>query len=325
MRKPKITVIGGGTGIPVILNSLRTEDVDITAVVTAADDGGSSGEIRNAMQQTPPGDLRNVLVAMSDMPRFYENVFQYRFNDNDGPLAGHPLGNLIIAGISEMQGSTYNAIQILSKFFHTTGKIYPSSEHALTLHAVFKDGHEVVGESSIANYKGMIDYVYVTNTYNDNKPQASRKVVEEIMTSDMIVLGPGSLFTSILPNLVIPEINEALRKTKAEVVYICNIMTQYGETEQFSDSDHVSVLNRHLGQDLIDTVLVNIEKVPQDYMDRHKFDEYLIQVEHDFTGLKMGAKKVISSNFLRLENGGAFHDGQLVVEEIMNLVRERRL
>lgn len=117
MRKPKITVIGGGTGIPVILNSLRTEDVDITAVVTAADDGGSSGEIRNAMQQTPPGDLRNVLVAMSDMPRFYENVFQYRFNENDGPLAGHPLGNLIIAGISEMQGSTYNAIQILSKFF----------------------------------------------------------------------------------------------------------------------------------------------------------------------------------------------------------------
>lgn len=270
MRKPKITVIGGGTGIPVILNSLRTEDVDITAVVTAADDGGSSGEIRNAMQQTPPGDLRNVLVAMSDMPRFYENVFQYRFNENDGPLAGHPLGNLIIAGISEMQGSTYNAIQILSKFFHTTGKIYPSSEHALTLHAVFKDGHEVIGESSIAKYKGMINHVYVTNTYNDDEPKASRKVVDEIMTSDMIVLGPGSLFTSILPNLVIPEINEALRNTKAEVVYICNIMTQYGETEQFSDADHVSVLNRHLGQDLIDTILVNIEKVPQDYMDTHK-------------------------------------------------------
>ncbi|KHD44038.1 YvcK family protein [Streptococcus hongkongensis] len=325
MRKPKITVIGGGTGIPVILNSLRTEDVDITAVVTAADDGGSSGEIRNAMQQTPPGDLRNVLVAMSDMPRFYENVFQYRFNENDGALAGHPLGNLIIAGISEMQGSTYNAIQLLSKFFHITGKIYPSSEHALTLHAVFKDGHEVIGESSISDYQGMIDYVYVTNTYNDNEPQASRKVVDEIMTSDMIVLGPGSLFTSILPNLVIPEINSALKRTKAEVVYICNIMTQHGETEHFSDSDHISVLNRHLGQDLIDTVLVNIEKVPQDYMDKNKFDEYLVQVEHDFAGLTNEAKKIISSNFLRLENGGAFHDGRLVVEEIMNLVRNRCL
>ncbi|HEQ4355029.1 TPA: YvcK family protein [Streptococcus pyogenes] len=321
MKNPKMTAIGGGTGISIILKSLRNEAVDITAVVTVADDGGSSGELRNAMQLTPPGDLRNVLLAMSDMPKFYERVFQYRFNESDGALAGHPLGNLIIAGISEMQGSTYNAIQILTKFFHITGKIYPSSEQALTLHAVFKDGHEVAGESSIAEYQGMIDHVYVTNTYNDQKPQASRKVVEAILESDMIVLGPGSLFTSILPNLVIPEIKEALRQTKAEVVYICNIMTQYGETEQFSDADHVAVLNQHLGRDLIDTVLVNVAKVPQAYMNSNKFDEYLVQVDHDFAGLCRAAKRVISSYFLRLENGGAFHDGNLVVEELMNLVR----
>ncbi|HEQ8714465.1 TPA: YvcK family protein [Streptococcus pyogenes] len=321
MKNPKMTVIGGGTGISIILKSLRNEAVDITAVVTVADDGGSSGELRNAMQLAPPGDLRNVLLAMSDMPKFYERVFQYRFNENDGALAGHPLGNLIIAGISEMQGSTYNAIQILTKFFHITGKIYPSSEQALTLHAVFKDGHEVAGESSIAKYQGMIDHVYVTNTYNDQKPQASLKVVEAILESDMIVLGPGSLFTSILPNLVIPEIKEALRQTKAEVVYICNIMTQYGETEQFSDADHVAVLNQHLGRDLIDTVLVNVAKVPQAYMNSNKFDEYLVQVDHDFAGLCRAAKRVISSYFLRLENGGAFHDGNLVVEELMNLVR----
>lgn len=321
MKNPKMTVIGGGTGISIILKSLRNEAVDITAVVTVADDGGSSGELRNAMQLAPPGDLRNVLLAMSDMPKFYERVFQYRFNENDGALAGHLLGNLIIAGISEMQGSTYNAIQILTKFFHITGKIYPSSEQALTLHAVFKDGHEVAGESSIAKYQGMIDHVYVTNTYNDQKPQASRKVVEAILESDMIVLGPGSLFTSILPNLVIPEIKEALRQTKAEVVYICNIMTQYGETEQFSDADHVAVLNQHLGRDLIDTVLVNVANVPQAYMNSNKFDEYLVQVDHDFAGLCKAAKRVISSYFLRLENGGAFHDGNLVVEELMNLVR----
>ncbi|HEQ4769738.1 TPA: YvcK family protein [Streptococcus pyogenes] len=321
MKNPKMTVIGGGTGISIILKSLRNEAVDITAVVTVADDGGSSGELRNAMQLAPPGDLRNVLLAMSDMPKFYERVFQYRFNESDGALAGHPLGNLIIAGISEMQGSTYNAIQILTKFFHITGKIYPSSEQALTLHAVFKDGHEVAGESSIAKYQGMIDHVYVTNTYNDQKPQASRKVVEAILESDMIVLGPGSLFTSILPNLVISEIKEALRQTKAEVVYICNIMTQYGETEQFSDADHVAVLNQHLGRDLIDTVLVNVAKVPQAYMNSNKFDEYLVQVDHDFAGLYRAAKRVISSYFLRLENGGAFHDGNLVVEELMNLVR----
>lgn len=114
MRKPKIAVIGGGTGISVILDSLRKRDVDISAIVTVADDGGSSGELRKNTQLTPPGDLRNVLVALSDMPKFYERVFQYRFADQDGPLAGHPLGNLIIAGISEMQGSTYNAMQLLT-------------------------------------------------------------------------------------------------------------------------------------------------------------------------------------------------------------------
>ncbi|MCU9534329.1 YvcK family protein [Streptococcus sp. CSL10205-OR2] len=321
MRKPKITVIGGGTGIPVILNSLRHQNVDIVAIVTVADDGGSSGELRSVMQLVPPGDLRNVLVAMSDMPKFYEQIFQYRFHENDGALAGHPLGNLIIAGISEMQGSTYNAIQLLSKFFHVTGKIFPASEQALTLHAIFQDGHEVIGESQIANYKGMIDYVYVTNAYNDDVPKASRKVVESIMESDMIVLGPGSLFTSILPSLVIPEIKEALLKTPAEIAYVCNIMTQYGETEHFTDSDHVAVLNKHLGKDIIDTVLVNIEPVPKGYMDNNQFDEYLVQVDHDFKGLTKQVKRVISSNFLRLENGGAFHHGDLVVEELMSLIK----
>ncbi len=325
MRKPKITVIGGGTGIPVILNSLRQEEVDITAIVTVADDGGSSGAIRHVMQLTPPGDLRNVLVAMSDMPKFYERIFQYRFNAEDGALAGHPLGNLIIAGISEMQGSTYNAMQILSKFFHTTGKIYPSSEKALTLHAVFQDGQEVVGESQIAKHKGMIDHVYVANSYDDAKPTASRKVVDAIMESDMIVLGPGSLFTSILPNLVIDEIGKALCETKAEVAYVCNIMTQYGETEHFTDADHVRVLNRHLGQNFIDTVLVNVEKVPQDYMNSNQFDEYLIQVEHDFAGLQEQVPRVVSSNFLCLENGGAFHNGKSVVDELMNLIKVKEL
>ena len=323
MRKPRVTVIGGGTGIPVILRSLRKKDVDIAAVVTVADDGGSSGELRKNTQLTPPGDLRNVLVAMSDMPKFYEQVFQYRFAKEDGALAGHPLGNLIIAGISEMQGSTYNAMQLLTKFFHTTGKIYPSSDSPLTLHAVFKDGTEIAGESEIAKHGGMIDYVYATNTYNEQEPTASRKVVQTILESDMIVLGPGSLFTSILPNIMIGDIGQALRDTKAQVAYVCNIMTQRGETEHFSDSQHVEVLNRHLGTRFIDSVLVNIETVPQEYMNSNQFDEYLVQVEHDFAGLKAQVPRVISSNFLRLEKGGAFHNGDAVVEELMQLMGVR--
>ena len=325
MRRPKIAVIGGGTGISVILDSLRKKDVDIAAIVTVADDGGSSGELRKNIQQlTPPGDLRNVLVALSDMPRFYEKVFQYRFAEEDGALSGHPLGNLIIAGISEMQGSTYNAMQLLTKFFHTTGKIYPSCDTPLTLHAVFTDGSEVAGESHLAEQQGMIERVYVTNTYNDQKPVASRKVVQTILESDMVVLGPGSLFTSILPNMVIEEIGQALLKTQAEIAYVCNIMTQRGETEHFTDSDHVAVLHRHLGKAFIDTVLVNIDQVPQEYMNSNKFDEYLVQVEHDFQGLKKQVPRVISSNFLRLENGGAFHDGESVVDELMQIIQVRK-
>lgn len=323
MRKPKITVIGGGTGIPVILKSLRAKDADITAIVTVADDGGSSGEIRQALQVTPPGDLRNVLLAMSDMPRLYEKIFQYRFAESDGPLAGHPLGNLIIAGISEMQGSTYDAMRLLTRFFHTTGRIYPSSETPLTLHAVFTDGTEVVGESKIADYKGMIGHVYVTNTYNDEEPKASRQVVQSIMDSDLVVLGPGSLYTSILPNLMIPDIGKALCETEAQVVYICNIMTQRGETESFTDANHVSVLNAHLASQFVDTVLVNIEPVPKEYMNTHAFDEYLVQVKHDFQGLEEQGCRIISSNFLKLENGGAFHDGDLVVEELFNILQVR--
>ncbi|MCQ8267986.1 YvcK family protein [Streptococcus suis] len=323
MRKPKITVIGGGTGIPVILKSLRAKDADITAIVTVADDGGSSGEIRQALQVTPPGDLRNVLLAMSDMPKLYEKIFQYRFAESDGPLAGHPLGNLIIAGISEMQGSTYDAMRLLTRFFHTTGRIYPSSEAPLTLHAVFTDGTEVVGESKIADYKGMIGHVYVTNTYNDEEPKASRQVVQSIMDSDLVVLGPGSLYTSILPNIMIPDIGKALCETEAQVVYICNIMTQRGETESFTDANHVSVLNAHLASQFVDTVLVNIEPVPQEYMNTHDFDEYLVQVKHDFRGLEDQGCRIISSNFLKLENGGAFHDGDLVVEELFNILQVR--
>lgn len=323
MRKPKITVIGGGTGIPVILKSLRAKDADITAIVTVADDGGSSGEIRQALQVTPPGDLRNVLLAMSDMPRLYEKIFQYRFAESDGPLAGHPLGNLIIAGISEMQGSTYDAMRLLTRFFHTTGRIYPSSETPLTLHAVFTDGTEVVGESKIADYKGMIGHVYVTNTYNNEEPKASRQVVQSIMDSDLVVLGPGSLYTSILPNIMIPDIGKALCETEAQVVYICNIMTQRGETESFTDANHVSVLNAHLASQFVDTVLVNIEPVPKEYMNTHAFDEYLVQVKHDFQGLEEQGCRIISSNFLKLENGGAFHDGDLVVEELFNILQVR--
>lgn len=320
IRKPKIVVIGGGTGLPVILKGLRSESADITAIVTVADDGGSSGTLRSSVNIAPPGDLRNVLVALSDMPQLYEDLFQYRFREDDEFLANHSVGNLIIAALSEMKGSTYDAIRLLSTFMHVEGNIYPASEEPLTLHALFEDGMKVSGESKIAKTRKKIDHVYVTNTNNNDTPKAARKVIKAIEEADMIVLGPGSLYTSILPNLMVQEIGEAVARTEAEVVYICNIMTQKGETEHFSDANHIQVLHEHLKTKFIDTVLVNTEKVPENYMDTDTYDEYLVQVIHDFKGLRDEGCRVISADFLELRNGGVFHDGEKVVEELFRLV-----
>ncbi|EOT28974.1 gluconeogenesis factor YvcK family protein [Enterococcus saccharolyticus] len=326
IRKPKIVVVGGGTGLPVILKGLRNQGVDITAVVTVADDGGSSGQLRDSVStMTPPGDLRNVLVALSDMPKLYSDIFQYRFNKEDKFLANHALGNLIIAAMSEMRGSTYEAVQLLSKMMHVDGRVYPSSDEPLVLHAVFKDGTTAVGESKIALDRKTIDHVYVRNHANDDEPKPARKVVTSILEADMIVLGPGSLFTSILPNLMISDIGQAMLETSAETVYICNIMTQKGETEHFTDADHVRVLHQHLKAKFVDTVLVNTEPVPEGYMDTETYDEYLVQVKHDFNGLREESCRVVSTDFLELRDNGVFHDGEKVVQELLRIVYGAKL
>ena len=324
INKPKIVVIGGGTGLPVILNGLKNQGADITAVVTVADDGGSSGSLRETIKIAPPGDLRNVLVSLSEMPKVYEDLFQYRFKKEDDFLANHSIGNLIIAALTEMRGSLYEAVQLLGKIMQIDGNVYPVSEQSLTLHAKFSDGKVISGESSIAKHRGSIDNVYVSNAYNEEQPKASRKVVQAILNADMIVLGPGSLFTSILPNLMVKEVGEALTKTKAEVVYICNIMTQKGETEHFSDANHVQVLHKHLNQKFIDTVMVNIESVPENYMDFEKYDEYLVQVTHDFNALREEHCRVISADLLKLEDGGVFHDSEKVVTELFTLLYDSK-
>lgn len=320
INKPKIVVIGGGTGLPVILKGLKNESADITAIVTVADDGGSSGELVRNISMAPPGDLRNVLVSLSAMPRLYEDIFQYRFKKTDGFIGNHTVGNLIIAALSEMRGSTYEAIQLLAKMLQVEGHIYPASEEILTLHAQFTDGSIVSGESKIALEGKEIDHVFVTNTHNNEKPKAARKVIRAIEDADMIVLGPGSLYTSILPNLMIEDIGKAVVSSSAEVVYICNIMTQKGETEHFTDADHIKVLHKHLGTRFIDTVLVNIAPVPETAMDFEKYDEYLLQVAHDREGLAEEHVHVIADNFLELRDQGVFHNGKKVIEELFQIV-----
>ncbi len=319
--RPKITVIGGGTGLPVILSSLKNKDAEVTAIVTVADDGGSSGELRKMFNTVPPGDIRNVLVALSDIPEVQKNIFQYRFQSEDKSLNGHSLGNLIILATSEMHGSIYQAIQLLAKMMHVDGHIYPAAEEPLILHARYKDGTLGSGESKIARPDKTIDYVTVSTTDKENvliKP--GKKVISSIMEADMVVLGPGSLYTSILPTLMIPDVGKALMETEAQVLYISNIMTQMGETEGFTDADHVDVLCKHIGKDFLDTVLVNNADVPKEHVAKISNDEYLYQVKHNFKGLEERVPMIISNDFLNITEKGVYHDGDKVVEEILRAV-----
>lgn len=316
--RPKIVVVGGGTGLPVILQSLKEMDADVTAIVTVADDGGSSGLLREAFNAVPPGDLRNVLTALSDIPDVQKKIFQYRFNSEVESLGGHSLGNLIIAAMAEQSGNIYKAIQLLAHMMGVKGHVYPAAEEPVVLHATFTDGEQLSGESKIASAGKQIQKVTVSSMTNGDEKalRAGKKVVSSIMNADMVVLGPGSLYTSILPNLMIPEIGEAVKKTSAQVVYICNIMTQSGETETFTDADHVKVLYDHLGEPFIDVILTNIGRVPGEYIEKANEKHYLFQVKHEFNELQKLVPSIISDDFLRFEKNGVYHNGQKVAEEL---------
>ena len=321
-RRPKVVVIGGGTGLPVILNALKDKNAEITAIVTVSDDGGSSGSIRNFINVVPPGDIRNVLVSLSDISQEEKNVFQYRFDSSDSFFSGHAIGNLIIAALNEMHGNIFDAVQSLSKMMHVDGHVFPASNEPLTLNAEFVDGTTEVGETEITSKDKRIKRVWVTDTNSGAKPTAVLPVLAAIMQADAVVLGPGSLFTSILPNLMIPNLGEAVRKTSAEVIYICNIMTQRGETDHFSDAEHVQVINNHLGGHYINTALVNGAKIDMNKFHPEDYDAYLEPVRNDFAGLRKQDCRVITDDFIDQHSGLIFHDGKKVPRERINLALE---
>lgn len=313
---PKVVVMGGGTGLSVILNELKHYEVDITAIINVSDDGGSSGRLREMTKNIPPGDIRNVIVSLSKIPDRYKEIFQYRFANESDSLAGHALGNLILAAMADLNGNYFEAIQLLSHMMMTEGKVLPVSECPLTLVAQFSDGTELFGETAITSARKPIKKLQVIPTNKGDKLEAGRHVLSAIKEADLIVLGPGSLYTSILPNLLIPEVGRAVIASDAQVLYICNIMTQKGETENFSDADHVRVLHDHLGQRFVDVVLVNSENVPEELFNHPKQDENLIQVRHEFGVLNEEIPYIISDNFLDVKDNGIFHDGRKIALEI---------
>lgn len=255
-KGPKVVVIGGGTGLSVMLRGLKTKTYNITAIVTVADDGGSTGRIRQDLDIIAPGDLRNCLVALADKEGLMEKLFAHRFGGS-GNLTGHSFGNLFIAALIEVLGDVEEAMDATSKVLKVRGKVVPATAEKVSLHAELEDGRIIDGESQIPHAHGRIKRVFTT----PDKPKAIQSAVNAIEEANTIVFGPGSLYTSIIPNFCVPEIANAVLNSKAKKIYICNVMTQPGETDGYSVADHVQAINRQLGTKVIDFVLANKSEI----------------------------------------------------------------
>lgn len=255
-RGPKVVAVGGGTGLGTMLRGLKEWTSNITAIVTVADDGGSSGRLREELGILPPGDVRNTLVALADTESLMEQLFQYRFSAGNG-LRGHSFGNLFIAAMTDITGDFEQAVRESSKVLAVRGRVLPSTLESVTLHAEYEDGGTAVGEGAIPQPGRRIRRVYLEPASVKPLDDAVRALLE----ADVIVLGPGSLYTSVLPNLLVPGIVEAIRASKALRVYVCNVMTQPGETDGYRASDHLRVLFDHVGPGIVDYALIHRGRV----------------------------------------------------------------
>jgi uncharacterized cofD-like protein len=261
---PRVVVIGGGTGLSVMLRGLKEKDLHITAIVTVADDGGSSGVLRSELQILPPGDIRNVITALADVEPLLSQMLRYRFKSGSG-LAGHSLGNLILAAMKDITGNFVDGIKELSRVLAVRGRVLPASETATILKAEMSDGTIVTGESQIPLAHGTIKRVFIEPANVEPLAEA----LEAIAEADAIVVGPGSLFTSILPNLLVPGIADAIIASQAVKIYVCNVMTQPGETDGFAVSDHVQAIVNHVNHPMFDYIIVNNGDIPGDIEDKY--------------------------------------------------------
>ena len=253
-RGPKIVVLGGGTGLSTLLRGLKKFSTNLVAVVTVFDDGGSSGRLRREQGILPPGDIRNCLVALAEAEPLLTRLFEHRFRG--GELDGHSFGNLFIASMSQVTGDIETAVKECSKVLAIRGRVLPTTLHDVTLCAEFTDGATVEGESAITGAGRTIRRVYL----KPSRVPALQDVLEAIGEADLIVLGPGSLYTSVIPNLLVGGVVDAIRQARGLRVYVCNVMTQHGETRGFRASDHVRVLLEQDGSRLFDDVLVNTRR-----------------------------------------------------------------
>jgi uncharacterized cofD-like protein len=314
-KQPKVVVLGGGTGLSVLLRGLKHYPVDITAIVTVADDGGSSGRLRRDYDMPPPGDVRNVIAALSEVEPLVEKMFQHRFKVGDG-IVGHSLGNLLLAAMHDITGDFLTGIRELSRVLNVRGQVLPAAKNSIILSAELEDGTIVQGESKIPLSNKKIRRVFLS----DEEIEPLRESVKAIQEADLIVIGPGSLYTSILPNLLVTGISTAIREATAPRVYVCNVMTQPGETTDYTAGDHVQALIDHVGHNFIDVVIVNNETIPSEFLDLY-LEEGASQVKFDEERLKSFGIGLVCDNIIQY---GTLvrHDAKRVSDLLLGLIEK---
>ncbi|MFH1715588.1 MAG: gluconeogenesis factor YvcK family protein [Elusimicrobiota bacterium] len=259
-----IVAIGGGTGISTLLSGLKAYNKNLSAIVTVTDDGGSSGRLSREYGILPPGDIRNCLVSLAEEETLMSQLFQYRFG-GEGDIAGHSFGNLFIMAMSDIRGGFEKGIVESSKILAIDGKVIPATLHKVALRAKLETEEVLKGETAISKSVGRIKSIFLEPSECKAVPEA----VESMNNADIIILGPGSLYTSVIPNLLINDINKALRNSKALKVFVCNIMSQPGETNNFSSLDHLQALNDHIGASCIDYILINTKRIDEDLLEKY--------------------------------------------------------
>jgi len=311
---PKIVAIGGGHGLATLLRGLKTVSHNIFAVVTVADDGGSSGRLRESLGILPPGDVRNCLAALSDDEDLLSQLFQYRFSNIDESLKGHSFGNLFISSMAEITGSFEQAIAESGRVLAVSGRVLPATLENVQLIADIrkpdsKEISRVVGESKVTETTGIIQQVML----EPNNPAAYPEVIQSVLSADLIVIGPGSLYTSIMPNLLVKDITSAIRASQALKIFVCNVATQVGETEGYTCGDHLRVVEEHVGSNIFDIIVAN-EVSPSEY---HQNVEG-VEIEAELS-LKYN---VYQADLIDVEHPWR-HDPDKITQVLIDLLRER--
>ncbi|MFH0912995.1 MAG: YvcK family protein [Candidatus Omnitrophota bacterium] len=315
-RGPKIVTLGGGSGLSVLLEGLKEFTSNISAIVTVADDGGSSGRLRQEFDILPPGDIRNCLVALADAPALMRDLFQFRF-DTSSDLSGHSFGNLFITVMSRLTGDFEKAIKETSKVLALRGQVIPSTLNNVVLVAEHKDGTTTIGENMIPKAHKPIKSV----SLNPAQSQATPDAIRAIQEANIIVLGPGSLFTSIVPNLLIKEISEAMAASSAVKVYVCNIMSQPGETDGYSALDHLKVLIEHSNPRIIDYCLLNNADIPAEIIKRYALESSSV-VGSDRKKIENMGYRVVEEDLATFEGEVVRHDPIKLAKIILGLIEE---